>query len=406
MIYHFNLAYLDGISGGDRYLAELVRHLSKMNVPNSIVTTERGARLFVNDGLEESALCRYVTVPDFMRVGGGPMEILAAYAARTVRAIKVLKALRFAAGDLIYCHNEFIPNVVPLKILQRGKAELPLIYHLHMTAPKIWRGYKGHFTGRRCAPKPRLLHYHFEQFVFRRLVDQRALIVTNNRECRKTAAEWFPRNRIYDIRNYGGVEVPPGDDVEKKYDLVWCGRFHDQKGLPQAVEVLARIKAHRPQVRMAVIGQGNPWERQLKKNVANKGLSDNVDLLGYIDGQQKYEVMHSAKVFLMTSLFESHGQVNLEAMKCGLPVVAFDLPPFQTFEHGMIRVPIADTAAMATEVERLLGDAGLYAAMSAEAFAFAEPFSWDTTGAEVLSNCIAPMIADNPRNIGDRDDKQ
>lgn len=404
MIYHFNLAYLDGISGGDRYLAELVRHLAGKGVPNSIVTTERGAQQLQREGLNDSALCSYITVPDFLRVGGCAAEIFAAYAVRTMRAKNVLKAIRFGPGDLAYCHNEFIPNTLPLVSVHRQNPQLPIIYHLHMTAPNIWRGYTGHFTGKRTLPNPRLIHYHCEQLIFRKLVNDRALIVTNNRECERTAAEWFPRNRVYNIRSYGGVDVPAGDCGEKEYDLVWCGRFHEQKGLPLAVDVLSKIKARRPQVRMALIGHGKPWERRLEKLFANRGLQDNVDLMGHIDGAEKYEVMHSSKVFLMTSLYESHGQVNLEAMKCGLPVVAFDLPPFQTFEHGMIRVPLADTTAMAVEVERLLADERRYAELSAEAVAFAEPFSWEKTGDEVFSSCIAPMIDSELEAMGVRND--
>ncbi len=406
MIYHFNLAYLDGMSGGDRYLAELVRYLSKIGVPNAVVTTESGAAQMRKDGLKDGSLCSYITVPDFLRTGGGPLEILAAYAARTVRATNILKALRFSTGDLIYCHNEFFPNIIPLKAVCRTNPNLPVIHHLHMTAPNLWRGYKGQFTGRRSIPNPRLLHYHFEQFIFRRLVEPQALIITNNHECEKTAAAWFPRNRTYNIRNYGGVEVPQSDGYEKEYDLVWCGRFHEQKGLPLAVEVLSRIKSRRPMVRMAVIGHGKPWEQRLKIMVAKKGLQDHVDILGYIDGARKYEIMHLSKVFLMTSLFESHGQVNLEAMKCGLPVVAFDLPPFRVFEHGMIRVPIADTDAMAAEVERLLDDQGHYATISAEAFAFAEPFSWENTGAEVFTECIEPMLDKTAGTTGESDDQE
>jgi len=50
-----------------------------------------------------------------------------------------------------------------------------------------------------------------------------------------------------------------------------------------------------------------------------------VDLLGFRQGAEKVRLLKNAGCFCMPSHYESFGQVAVEAMACGLPVVAYDL---------------------------------------------------------------------------------
>ena len=104
---------------------------------------------------------------------------------------------------------------------------------------------------------------------------------------------------------------------------------------------------------------------------------------GFINGKERFEIMSQAKVFLMTSYFESYGLVNIEAMKLWLPVVAYKLPVFWVFKKWMIKVPILDNDAFSQEVLRLLENEEKYNHYSQEAREFSQDYSWENTGKEI-----------------------
>ena len=84
--------------------------------------------------------------------------------------------------------------------------------------------------------------------------------------------------------------------------------------------------------------------------------SDEIYLFGGLSGEKKWNILSRSKVFLLTSHHESYGNVIIEAMSMGLPVVAYNQPHYQELfsEGGIITVPIGDKEKAATELLRLL----------------------------------------------------
>jgi len=295
MIYHFNLAYLDGMSGGDRCTLELIRHFAARGIENTLLTTERGRARFVAEGLEESRLCRYLVIPDF-DPGAGGLSILTAYIRRLRPAFRLVDELSLEDGDLIYCHNEFFPNLLPCNRLAARSPEIRLIYHLHMLAPDLWRGYQGQFTGEFHWPSLRLINYRIQQYIFRKTVPERALVVYNNAYYDQTISKWFPANKRYNIERYSGVDLAETPAVGKSYDLVWCGRFHAQKGVDKIPEMVGLLKERKPDISLAVIGSGAPWEERLRRDIERRGLQRNIELKGFLEGPEKFAVFKSAHI--------------------------------------------------------------------------------------------------------------
>jgi len=382
MIYHFNLAYLDGMSGGDKCTLEVVRYLVSQKIKNTLITTYAGRDQFIAQGLAENSFCKYIVVPDCEPCEKG-FEILIAYIKRTFEAYRLMNTIGVNDDDCFFCHNEFFPNIIPFTRLAKLHPTAKLIYHIHMIAPDLWKGYQGHFTGEINLPDLRLIRYRLEQWFFKKKVFQRALVLYNNSYYDDILARWFPENERHNIAKYSGVEVSQISSGEKKYDLVWCGRFHVQKGLEEIPEIIAKLKRHKPNIKLAIIGSGDHAKKKLLRKIKKYNLRHNIELKGFLEGAKKFSVMKSSKVFLMTSYFESFGQVNLEAMKCGLPVVAYDLPVFEVFDKGMIRVPIKDNEKMALEIRHLLDNPEYYLQASQEAESFAKEFSWEKTGREI-----------------------
>jgi glycosyltransferase involved in cell wall biosynthesis len=88
------------------------------------------------------------------------------------------------------------------------------------------------------------------------------------------------------------------------------------------------------------------------------GLSDRVHLVGHRDNP--YPILRQADALVLTSEFEAFALVLVEAMVCGVPVLAVDCPfgPSEVLEggrHGLL-VPPGDPEAFATAMERIATD--------------------------------------------------
>ena len=86
-------------------------------------------------------------------------------------------------------------------------------------------------------------------------------------------------------------------------------------------------------------------------------MADTVDWLGYVNGEAKYAIYRSARVFVHPTVFDNNGMVAAEALCSGLPVVMYDLPPLRhVYTTGCVKVPRGDKEQFAQEVARLLSD--------------------------------------------------
>jgi glycosyltransferase involved in cell wall biosynthesis len=103
--------------------------------------------------------------------------------------------------------------------------------------------------------------------------------------------------------------------------LVTVGRLVRRKGVEQLLDVIARLPDER--VRLLVLGSG-PLGEALEQHAARLGLGDRARFMGRVTEDTKFEILASADLYVSTSQHEGFGLVFLEAMACGLPIVAYD----------------------------------------------------------------------------------
>lgn len=136
--------------------------------------------------------------------------------------------------------------------------------------------------------------------------------------------------------------------------IVMVGRLSKTKDQPTLFEALDIIVKKRP-ARLVLVGDGS--EKQKLENLARQlGLSDRVAFLGFQDNPYKY--MKRASVFVLSSLQEGFGNVIVEAMVCGTPVVATNCKsgPSEIIQDGVngLLVPPQDAGALADAITRIL----------------------------------------------------
>ena len=138
--------------------------------------------------------------------------------------------------------------------------------------------------------------------------------------------------------------------------VLGVGRLTDQKDFSTLVRAFARVRNERP-CRLLILGEGSK-RAQLEALVSELDIDDHVDLPGYVDNPYKY--MSRADVFVLSSAWEGFGNVVVESMECGTPVVATNCEsgPSEILEDGRYGdlVPVGDSEAMADAILATLED--------------------------------------------------
>lgn len=385
-IHHVALAKTSLLmSGGERAQLEIIDYINRnqKDTWNTLYTAESGKMTYSK--LKDFSQIEYVIIGKYAtekRFG----EILAYYM-RIPMLFWNLKKFDQSRQHIIFSHDEFLPTILYSYFLKKLNPKAKWVFFFHMKAPDLFKGYEGEFTNTFHFPSIRLLRYWLEQKIAHLLTGQADIVLTVNEYYRSHLEKKYAREKVCVISHYSGVSVPASVYSQKKqYDLVWMGRFHPQKGINELLEIVSLVKREKPDVSVAVIGGGNKkMEALFQKQIRRLQLSKNIKYLGFISGDEKYHILASAKIFLMTSYFESFGQVNLEAMKCGLPVVAYNLPVFGVFTSGMIKVPILDNKKFAEEVLKILTNERVYNSIKHDAEVFASQFLWEKTGKGIVN---------------------
>ncbi len=104
--------------------------------------------------------------------------------------------------------------------------------------------------------------------------------------------------------------------------LLWSGELQSRKGLPILLRALVRVPAEIAW-RLDILGDGPLRERWMAE-VEELGLASRVQFLGRLSFGDAVAKMQSADLFCFTSLRDTSGNVVLEALAAGVPVICFD----------------------------------------------------------------------------------
>lgn len=170
----------------------------------------------------------------------------------------------------------------------------------------------------------------------------------------------LPRERIQVI--YNPVVTPEIlEKAEEPLNHPWfapgeppvilsVGRLTKQKDYPTLIRAFALVCRERP-ARLMILGEGEERPK-LEALVRELDLDEDVSLPGFVDNPYAY--MARSAVFVLSSAWEGFGNVLVEAMAVGTPVVSTDCPsgPAEILEGGKWGklVPVGDANAMAQAI--------------------------------------------------------
>jgi glycosyltransferase involved in cell wall biosynthesis len=174
--------------------------------------------------------------------------------------------------------------------------------------------------------------------------------------------------------------------------LLYVGTRERRKNVLGLIDIFARVWERRPETMLAVVGM-RPWaeakqvhgvERwsgtEVEDRTRELGVAERVRILGHVSIQELVELYSAADVFLYPTYYEGFGLPALEAMACGLPVVASSRSALPEIigDAGLLADP-EDPDGFCQLILQLLEDWNLRERCRVRGLGRASQFTWGAT---------------------------
>jgi len=221
------------------------------------------------------------------------------------------------------------------------------------------------------------------------------LIIANSYDTLSSVKEKYSINqKIIFIPNpfdFKGVEIENSNDNflfsnEKKYILL-VGSLTDQKDHFTALKAFKKALEMNPNLQLIILGEGG-LRKTLENKILQLDIAQQVHLLGFVNNPYFY--YKNSSLFLLSSKYEGFGNVLVEALYFGIPIVSTNCSggPTYILENGKYGslVPVGDFKSMAVKiVEELKNDTPQ---LKLKRFERSKDFSIEKIGKEYLTQIL------------------
>lgn len=233
-----------------------------------------------------------------------------------------------------------------------------------------------------------------------------ALILAKTEDTRKALPKQYQSKAIVfseigiDPRETAGL--PQGRLPEHPLEILFAGRLLGWKGAHLAIRAFALVASKGKSVRLTIVGNG-PLQDWLHAMVKELGIENQVRWIGQIPQQELFELYSQMHCFVFPSLHDSSGNVVLEALAFGLPVVCLDVGGPVTLVNrkcaSIIKTQNVSEKnvilAIASAIETLADDEQHRIAQAQAALSQAKVMTWASRPAgviELAANDIASKV--------------
>jgi glycosyltransferase involved in cell wall biosynthesis len=138
-------------------------------------------------------------------------------------------------------------------------------------------------------------------------------------ECKQLIRQW----KGFTIPNI--VWLPPlniSKQPNKNFTIIFLSRIHPKKGIELLMKAISRMD-EKPVLQIAGTGEEKYIEK-LKQKAKDLDIAEHIQWLGWQDREEKFETLMQADLFALTSYNENFGNVVIEALHAGTPVLISD----------------------------------------------------------------------------------
>ena len=388
------LATLGGkdTGGMNVYVRDLTRQLGKMGIHVDVFTRSQDEHVpHVLHDLGYGNRVLHIPAGPEVPI---PKEDLAVYLPQFVQGIRDFAAIKGLHYDLIHSHY-WLSGLAARDLKAEWNA--PIVHMFHTLG----------MMKQRVARRPGEGEGDY------RLKGEGEVLRLVDRIVAPTLAELSQLQWLYKADVSKVVVIPPGVDLTHFYPIppdeareyigvppcekvvLFVGRIEPLKGIDTLIEAIAILRQQEVTVCLSIIGgDADVSQDELSEEMARlqtlrekHGLRDMVTFLGR-RGQDTLPYYYSAaEVVVVPSHYESFGMVALEAMACGIPVVASQVGGLAFLVQDGVNgftVPVDEPQALAECLLKLLQDVPLRRQMGEQAADFALDYSWEKIAARIV----------------------
>lgn len=227
----------------------------------------------------------------------------------------------------------------------------------------------------------------------------KAIIAISNSTKRDIVRHYsFAKNKIYVTPlaydpNQFNTQISEKDvrRVKNRYTIVddyvlYLGTLKPSKNIEGLIEAFAGIESRVSGIKLVIAGKKGWMYESIYKKAENLGLTNKVVFADFVPEEDKPALIKGAKVFVLPSFWEGFGIDALNAMACGVPVVASDrgsLPEVMG-EAGILVDPDSIESIADGIKSVLLADPAKYNRLAELGLTQAKKFSWEKCARQTL----------------------
>jgi glycosyltransferase involved in cell wall biosynthesis len=206
-----------------------------------------------------------------------------------------------------------------------------------------------------------------------------------------------PPEKVRAIAEAAGPEFQPIKDkaalerlrtrlaLPKRF-ILSVGSLEPGKNRAALIKAFAGLRKRGLGQKLVVAGQ-RAWKYEADLALAGElGIEGDVLFTGYVPPEEMPALYNAAELFVFPSLYEGFGLPVIEAMACGVPVVASNLSAIpEVAGEAALLVDPRDVEQLCDAMERLLRDKRLQAALRKRGLERAQGFSWERAARETIA---------------------
>ncbi len=381
---------MNTLSGGDKRFIEIFRRLKKQGHFIRIMLPREGYEICKNETLNVS----YQILPALGFSNFGP--ILSNFLRLVLGCIFVVR--NFGRFDVVYSSSDFLSDTIPAFLLRLIDKQVRWVAVTHYLVPAP--------SERDGNPLVNFVSFFTQRIsvsVMKRFAN---LIITSSMWLKLHLVSLGVCESKIQVGS-NGVDTKLIDGIRagslRRYDACFAARLHPSKGIYDVIDVWDLVCGKKPAAKLVMVGYGKKMiVDELRSRIVQKGLSKNVELIGFRRSSGVYEFMKQSKLFLYADTENGWGIAVAEAMASKCVAIAYDLPVYkEVFNGAIVYVPLRNINKFAEAVLSLLSNERLIHKMAEQSRTFISKYDWDLIASGELKN-IRGVIShfDANHNLG------
>lgn len=286
---------------------------------------------------------------------------------------RVKKILEEEQFDVVHVHEPTVP-MISVAVLRHSHAINVGTFHAYRESNAI---------------------YEYMRPIVKSIVDKLDGRICVSEVVREYITQYFPGKYAIipngiDCSRFASADIQPIEQYnDGRPNVLFVGRLEKRKGFRHLIRSFRYIKESIPNARLLVVGAFNDKDKAPFIRYARAAKLRSVHFVGYVPPEELPRYYRTATVFCAPSTgFESFGIILLEAMAAGLPIVASDIPGYNTVvQKGVdgLLVPPSDEPSLANAVIELLRNPEQRAQMIQAGKRKAAQHDWDIIAQNLLT---------------------